>query len=241
MYSIEAPCSGRDGVTEPGREAQAGKSVNTRLCQDVPSVSERWRGSRTKAEKVQIVREALAAAPTGMVPATGELHDLMWALVEAHPRSAEKRAPGIVGFRVRRMRKGSEIFLHYSDGTFIGISWLKCCGALSERTEVRNAYRDAVEDQVAPLRRPGMHVDHVAPMTFARIVELFEAEHGVATADHIEECPRGPGTEWVQERTRLLEPRRSLFAEFHRALAVLEVVTPHENLSTRRRRAGAAS
>jgi hypothetical protein len=200
----------------------------------------RWRGSRTKRDRVDLVREALADAPSGMVPAMGELHGLLWALLEAHPRAAEKMAPGVTGFRVRRWGKSSEVFLHYADGTAVGMSWLKCCGAISERTEIRGAYREAVDDQIAPLRRPGMHVDHVAPMTFAHIVDLFEAEHGAATAADLEECPAMPGNEWAQERNRLLEPRRSIFAEFHRSVAVLEVVTPHENLSTRRRKAHAS-
>lgn len=234
---------GRDGVTACRGGTPAGESNVVRLflhSAGGPGVVERWRGSSSKREKADIVREALASAPAGRV-APGELYDLMWALVEAHPRAEVKKAPGIVGFSVRRWGKSSEVFLHYRDGTAVGISWLKCCGKISERDEIRGAYREAVDDQIAPLRRPGMHVDHVAPMTFAHIVELFEAEHGEASPADLDECPALPGAEYAQERNRLLEPRRSLFAEFHRSRAVLEVVTPRENLSTRRRRAGAAT
>jgi len=194
-----------------------------------------WRALTTKAARTQLVRATLAAAPVGMVPRISELYGLCEALVDAHPQAARKREGGIVGFEVRRWGKSSELVVHYADGMEEGISWLKCCGAVTERSEIRNAYREAVDDQIAPLRRPGMHVDHVAPWTFARLVELFEAEHGVATMADVEPDPRKFAGTSAQERSRLREPRRSLFADYHRARAVLEAVSPAENYARARR------
>lgn len=188
-----------------------------------------WLALTTAAARTRLVRETLAGTPPGMVPRISTLYAFCEVLVDAHPQAGRKRQGGIVGFEVRRWGKSSEIIVHYADGMQEGISWLKCCGAVTERSEIRNAYREAVNEQIDPLRRPGMHVDHVAPMTFAHIVEMFEAEHGPATMHDVEPDPRKMSGTAAQDRSRLREPRRSMFSEYHRARAVLEVVTPREN------------
>jgi len=194
-----------------------------------------WRALTTKAARTRFVRALLGDAPVGRVPRISNLYGLCEALVDAHPQADRKREGGIVGFEVRRWGKSSELVVHYANGMEEGISWLKCCGAVTERSEIRNAYREAVDDQIAPLRLPGMHVDHVAPWTFARIVEMFETDHGVATMVDVEPDPRHCAGASTQERSRLREPRRSLFADYHRARAVLEVVEPSENYARARR------
>ena len=185
---------------------------------------EDWTACTKKSGKASIVRAALAAAPVGAVPPFSPLYALCVELLEAHPRSTEKRAAGVSGFRVGAALKGRELLIERPDGSAEAMSWLKCCGMISRRGEISAAYREAVEDQIRPHRVPGMHVDHVAPMTFARIVELFEAQHGSASYDEVDHLS------FVQERALFVEPRRRQFAEFHRAFAVLAVVTPEENM-----------
>ena len=185
---------------------------------------EDWKACTSKSGKASYVRAALLAAPVGSVPPFSPLYALCMALLEAHPRATEKRASGVAGFRVGVVTKGRELLIERPDGSTEAMSWLKCCGMILRRAEISAAYREAVNDQIRPHRVPGMHVDHVAPMTFARIVELFEAEHSVASYDEVDHLS------FVQERASFVEPRRRQFAEFHRARAVLKVVTPEENL-----------
>lgn len=186
------------------------------------------RGFRSKKEREAFVRAALTAVPFGDVPRFAPLHGLLEDVLELHPRAEEKRRGGIAHFRVVPLNGGRETQIVRPDGSVEVFSWLKCLGMISSRQEVISAYREAVDDQVAPLRQPGMHVDHVAPWTFARIVADFEREHGVATMQEIDHAT-------MLRSCRFTSARRELFAEHHRAVAVLEVVTPRVNYDRTRR------
>lgn len=180
-------------------------------------------GMRTKKARIDHVRRALGAVPVGDVPRISALHALLEEVLDMHPRVSEKRAGGVAAFRVVPLNGGRETQIVRPDGSIEVFSWLKCLGAVSDRQDLRSAYREAVEDQIAPLRQPGMHVDHVAPRTFARLVEEFETEHGPAT---LEELDR----QALLRSNRFSTARRERFAEFHRQRAVLEVVPARVNL-----------
>jgi len=180
------------------------------------------RSFRSKKEREAFVRAALNAAPFGDVPRFALLHALLEDVLDLHPRVEEKRSGGIAHFRLVPQNSGRETQIVRHDGSVEIFSWLKCLGMVSSRQEIMSAYREAVDDQVAPLRQPGMHVDHVAPWTFARIVADFEREHGAATMQEINHTA-------MLRSCRFTSARRELFADHHRRLAVLEVVTPRVN------------
>lgn len=71
--------------------------------------------------------------------------------------------------------------------------------------------RKYVEDQVDPLRRPGYHVDHVYP---------FEAI--------VTDWVKSKGLDWGQITTKKLYLE---FAEYHRAVAIYQYLTPRENIA----------
>lgn len=187
-----------------------------------PKVRCGTRGFRSKKEREAFVRAALNAVPFGDVPRFAPLHALLEDVLDLHPRVEEKRNGGIAHFRVVRLNAGRETQIVRPDGSVEIFSWLKCIGMVSDRQELMSAYREAVDDQIAPLRQPGMHVDHVAPWTFARIVSDFEREHGAATMAEIDHAA-------LLRSNRFASDRRKIFAEYHRRLAVLEVVSPSVN------------
>ncbi len=179
----------------------------------------------SKIEREREVRATLEAATVGAVEEGSSLYRLLDTLLDAHPRSAEKRDKGVLGFVVARGRTGREVRIVRPDGTEDPFSWRKCCGTVGGFAyDVRQAYREAVDDQIAPMRRPGMHVDHVAPLTFERLVKDFEAEHGAPSPTEIDR-------DGLLHGVRFYEPRRGRFAEYHRAVARLAVITAAENLS----------
>jgi hypothetical protein len=95
--------------------------------------------------------------------------------------------------------------------------------------ELRIATRQAIEPQIQPLRQPGMHVDHVAPLTFEQLlftwVNLMHQRHGLDLQSLQVVANDGP----VVER-RLEEAWHSdHWCGFHLRCARLEVVTPEEH------------
>lgn len=168
----------------------------------------------------------LNAAPLGPVPPLAPLHHWLDRLLRQHPGHVAKVGPGLAGFEIQRgaWGRGRATWLVRVDGSRDWFSWLKCVGKVTEKQEIRQAYRGTVEDQVAPLRRPGCHVDHAEPWSFDAIVRAFEAEHGATSrADIIDVDNYVFG--------HVLPPdRASLFAEYHRARAVLVAIPAAENL-----------
>lgn len=81
----------------------------------------------------------------------------------------------------------------------------------SKKSRCLKRLRQAVEDQVAPHRRPGLHVDHVYP---------FEA----IANDWVE----SKGLDWGQIKTKKLYLE---FAEYHRQVATYQYLTPQENIA----------
>lgn len=149
-------------------------------------------------------------------------------LLDQHPRATLKRAPGVVGFAVRRNTRGTgrATLIVRPDGTEEAFSWLKCCGKARPRQALDQAYRASVDDQVRAFRGANNvphdhHVDHVEPWTFARIVDAFEDQHGAVEVSRLID---------VEQGAILPEPERSRFAEFHRNVAVLRSLPAADNL-----------
>jgi hypothetical protein len=180
-------------------------------------------GRVTEAE----ARATLYAAPLGDVPQLSALHAFLLRLLSQHPRHAEKAGAGVASFRVVTGAYGRNraVLLRRVDGSEDLFSWLKCCNGARDQQDVRAAYREAVDDQVRPLRRPGMHVDHAEPWPFDAIVRAFGAGHGAITRAGVVACDAPP---W---RHRLAdERRRELFAAFHRERSVLVAIPAADNL-----------
>ncbi len=81
----------------------------------------------------------------------------------------------------------------------------------SKKSRCLKRLRKYVEDQVAPLRRPGYHVDHVYP--FEKIAYDWITSKGL---------------DWGQIKNKKLYLE---FAEYHRQVARYQYLTPQENIA----------
>lgn len=172
-------------------------------------------------------RSAIYAAPMGDVPWPSVFHSFLLNLLSQHPRYAEKAGAGVASFRVVTGAYGRNraVMLRRVDGSEDLFSWLKCCNGIRDHRDIRAAYREAVDDQVRPLRRPGMHVDHAEPWPFDAIVRAFEAAHGAVTRADVIACDSTP------HRHRFADDhRREIFSAFHRERAVLAAIPAADNL-----------
>jgi len=121
-------------------------------------------------------------------------HDalLLVAATDLHPDASQKRGCGISHFTLEQAGKDRCFCLHRTDGTSTDISFKNIFDdpAKRERKDRLNALRQAVDNQIAPLRKRGMHVHHVIP--FATLVEGWLASLGL-TLEQIEVIPTADG------------------------------------------------
>jgi hypothetical protein len=117
---------------------------------------------------------------------------LLVAATDLHPVAAQKRGCGISHFTVEQAGKDRCFWLHRTDGTSTDISFKNIFDdpAKREREDRLKAMRQAVDNQVAPLRKRGCHVHHEIP--FATLVNDWLASLGM-TLEQIEVTPTTDG------------------------------------------------
>jgi hypothetical protein len=168
-------------------------------------------------------------------------------LLRLHPQWEEKsRGMTAVG---TAMVKGSpsappqkQIVLLRGDQEPMDISWSKLVarlqhdGSLKHPTEarealdeVRTACRQLIEPQLAPLREPGLHVDHVFPRTFERLlfdwVQRMNRSRGLRVRDL-----RVASNDGLVVARGFQDPIHEVsWVTFHELHADLEPVTPEEH------------
>ena len=142
------------------------------------------RAFRTKADIQAHIRTVRDETPLGQ-----PIHDEpVLALLQLHPEWDKKtEGGGWVGTALidhpAKARPTKEIAILFSDREdVVDISWAKLLPFLQKGvnapiavwdcrlSELRIAARQAVEPQVAPLRKPGHAVDHVFPKTFEQLL-----------------------------------------------------------------------
>ena len=94
--------------------------------------------------------------------------------------------------------------------------------SIPHRQVVLGAMREVIGDQIAPLKKRGMHVDHVYP--FIRLAEDWAQSRHVFIEDLRVINSRRLG------RKSLGEELDASWAEYHRTNAELQLLTPQENL-----------
>jgi hypothetical protein len=136
-----------------------------------------------------------------------------------------------------------EICILRTDGSIMDISWGNLVDYLSppgvlvlptpseERLkELRAAARHDIDYQIAPLRKPKFHVDHVAPQTFEILLRawfdtLSRPLLSIDIADN-----HGP----VVIRSIADDELRASWQQYHQDNAVLEVITAEEHASRKK-------
>jgi len=124
-------------------------------------------------------------------------HDalLLVAATDLHAVADQKRGCGISHFTVEQAGKYRCFWLHRIDGTSTDISFKNIFDdpakrEAREREDRLKAMRQAVDKEIAPLRKRGMHVHHVIP--FATLVDDWLASLGM-TLEQIEVIPTADG------------------------------------------------
>lgn len=116
-------------------------------------------------------------------PLAGADHDLLAAVVAAHPAAAENIGCGIAAIDVRVIDHGTRGFwITRTDGTRTDFSYLKALdGEHTHRSRVNQALRAATRDQVDQFRRDyfAAHTAPVCPLTEQplRNDKLAEVDH----------------------------------------------------------------
>ena len=92
----------------------------------------------------------------------GKHEELLLAATQLHANAERKRGCGIGHFTVEQAGKDRCFWLHRIDGSSTDISFRHIFDdpAKREREDRLKALRQAVDNQIAPLRKRGMHVHH---------------------------------------------------------------------------------
>jgi len=204
------------------------------------------RAFRTKADIQAHVRAVRDETPLGQLIRD----EAVIALLQLHPEWDEKtEGGGWVGTAMidhpAKARPTKEIAILF-DGTdkVVDISWAKLLPFLqkginapiaawdSRLSELRLAARQAVEPQVASLRKPGHAVDHVYPNTFEQLLYDWMTLMQLTVND----VPIRDGVGREVARYFASFEQSVSWQTFHKDFAVLETVS-HEEHATRTQRA----
>lgn len=177
------------------------------------------------------------------------LHGFMLALLDRHPESITMIGVGVKYFYVAKSEHGTPCFwLKRINGTKTDFSYLSCLSgkAVNVNKQVSQAFRLAVKDQLrrskerffqkygdsvecevseVTLYRDTCHMDHMYPLTFEVLVRTFLAARNIKYSPLLIEAPRDGGSHYILKNKDLA----SSFRRFHKAVAVLRIVSPEAN------------
>lgn len=207
---------------------------------------------RTQQELTTYVRAILNRYPLGQ---SVDLFDypFMLDLLRRHPDAEQKIGSGASAIYVGETPpyRTRCFFLIREDGSETDFSYLECIRATPHANKVRLALRAAIEPQILAYKQVAFaaagwvncpdtgarlvlataHVDHRAPLTFERLIEMFLAHEGL-DFDAIEVIPSADLT----YHDELVDPAlRARWVQFHQEHARLEIVSATANLSLRTR------
>lgn len=180
------------------------------------------------------------------------------ALLQSHPRSAEKIGSGVVRFYIEAVGRDAPNFgAVRTDGTRIPFSYTKCLDALGRPTEEAKAaalyrdltcaYRSAVYEDIRYFKTHQKSrvcaicganivgqsdVDHVSP-SFIELVRQFEAASGRTPPMEFTKCGETNGYHAYSKKF-CDEVYAEAWREFHRAHAVLRIVCSPCNLKRKK-------
>lgn len=169
-------------------------------------------------------------------------------LIERHPERDQKVGVGIRRFFVAADGFGRRCFwLERVDGSRTDFSFKSCLTPPTHETDVRQALRHLITEQIIAFRdnafslspevpcaitgamvnSDGSHIDHRPPLTFLGLIESFFAGSGLS----YETVPVKPTADGDTATYLADEQIANAWCEYHRANAVLQIVTKRANLS----------
>ncbi len=179
---------------------------------------------------------------------TGDDDELLTWLVMRHPDAEYKTSSGISFFTVEENSYRSRGFwVHRIDGSKTDFSFYACITEPSHKSMVRDAMRDAINDQIVEFKMSHIptglicsitgailtlgdaHVDHESP-TFVELADEWALDQG--GYETIILPPPSDG----QFGSKLYDDDAEDWTEFHKDNATLRIVSRQVNLSTLRRK-----
>jgi len=181
--------------------------------------------SKTKVQLKADIAEFVRNSPTNQPIKNSELMEVL----SGHYDWDSKVGCGISHLEVREARYSTKcIWIVRVDGTETDISWHKALkgikGKMTLHQKMIKAARDEVADQILSFAKPvkGLHIDHVAPITFKFLFTEFFKDSIHATEEHVPQFLRFVDREVAK-----------VWSKYHAENCVLEQVTARENLSER--------
>lgn len=211
---------------------------------------------KTKKALTERVQSIIAAYKDG-VSLNRVDSQFVLSLLEFHPNSEIKIGVGVESFRIEENpvypgRRSRGFVLTRIDGTSTDFSYRECISPSSQIKKVKSAFRQAIQSQIFQFKRHffdtngpsaicpdtgetlsfvGSHVDHVAPLTFEKLMSDFVSAEGldveeIALGDELQDNKYVDTLQdkWLEDR----------WSAYHYKYAVLEVVSQNANLSARR-------
>lgn len=205
---------------------------------------------RTKKEATEFIREILYRYPLNKPLAPPDL-TFMLAVLERHPRAAEKIGVGVKAIHVEKEEDWTtrQFIATRTDGTHTDFSFVKCIHPASKLQIFKKACRDLVANDIKqfrygrfagapdgqlhcpitglPMTRLDSHVDHEPPLTFDLLVDQFIREENLDI-----EAVEITGLGDRQMRKGFTDDGLAKqWKQFHRSHAKLRVVSGAANLS----------
>lgn len=193
---------------------------------------------RTKEEIRAHIRAVRDTTPLG-----GRIEDpAVLALMALHPDWEDKtKGGGWLGTALihhpSRLKPSKEIAVLFSDqNKVVDISWSRLLPLLrrgesiavpqdDRLQELRAAARQEIECLIAPLRKPGHHVDHVYPATFDYLLWSWLTVNNLRISDVPIGYEPAPGTGRYMSDANQAES----WINYHRSAGVLEVIPAKEH------------
>jgi hypothetical protein len=205
---------------------------------------------RTKKEATAFIRGILYRYPLKQPLAPADF-TFMLAVLERHPRAAEKIGVGVKAIHIEKEEDWTtrQFVVTRVDGTHTEFSFVKCIHPASKLQDFKKACRDLVANDIKqfrharfagapggqlqcpitglPMTRLDSHVDHEPPLTFDSLVEQFIREESL-DIDAVEITGSGDR----QMRKGFTDADLAVrWKQFHRSHARLRVVSGAANLS----------
>lgn len=145
---------------------------------------------------------------------------MLVAATDLHANAEQKRGCGIGHFTVEQAGKDRCFWLHRTDGSSTDISFRHIWDSPEkrEREDRLKALRQAVEPQIAPLRKRGMHVHHV--VEFDTLVKGWLESLGM-TLEEVEVKPTTDGELYCEMADESLKANWVLYHDQHAKFQVM--------------------
>lgn len=191
-----------------------------------------WNKYKTKSQVFEVAKKYLYSFELGKIPSSAA-YEIQWLkdLFATHEDAAIRLPKGVLEIHIVKGGYNTRCFAVLTENdTLEDFSYKKCLSTAptSRHRMFRNACRQAVDDQITAFRggaAKSMHVDHVAPQTFEKLVRTFCQLHDIDINKVEYDYSARKGAMFVDPNLV------RAFSHFHRHNAVLRLIPKSLNIS----------